>query len=248
MDPRLPESDAPMGAFRDTGANIGGAERMLSLAGGGALGVWGLRRGGAVGVASGLLATALVARGLTGRAPVRRWAGPNRFERAVAEREGWSSASVTTQSVTINAPRAVLYRFWRDLANLPQFMENIERIDLLDDRRSHWVVKAPAGRTVEWDSIVTEDQPDRRIAWESADGADIANTGWVEFRDAPAGRGTEVHAFIAYQPPGGTLGKLGAKLFQREPAIQARRDLKRLKMLMEAGEIPTNAPQCRING
>ena len=248
MHSRLPDSDAPMSAFRDHGANLGGAERMLSLAGAGALGVWGLRRGGASGIASGLLATALLARGLTGQAPVRRWAGPNRFERAVANREGWSSASVTVQAVTINAPREALYRFWRSFANLPRFMENIERIDVIDERRSHWVVKAPAGRSVEWDSIVTEDQPDRRIAWESAEGADVANAGWVEFRDAPAGRGTEVHAFIAYEPPGGTLGRLAAKLFQREPAIQARRDLKRLKMLMEAGEIATNAPQCLING
>jgi uncharacterized membrane protein len=248
MDPRLPDSDAPMSAFRDTGANLGGAERMLSLAGGSALGVWGLRRGGAVGIASGLLATALLARGLTGRAPVRRWAGPNRFERAVATREGWSSASVTVQTVTINAPRDMLYRFWRSFSNLPRFMENIERIDIIDDNRSHWVVKAPAGRTVEWDAIITADQPDRRIAWESAEGADVANSGWVEFRDAPSGRGTEVHAFIAYEPPGGTLGRMAAKLFQREPAIQARRDLKRLKMLMEAGEVATNAPQCLING
>lgn len=248
MDFDLPDSDAPMSAFRDQGANLGGAERLLSLAGAGALGVWGLRRGGAAGIATGILATALLARGLTGHGPVKRWAGPNRFERAVADREGWSSASVVTQAVTINAPRETLYRFWRQFSNLPRFMENIERIDVVDDTRSHWVVKAPAGRTVEWDAIVTEDQPDQRIAWESASGADIANSGSVEFRDAPAGRGTEIHALIAYKPPGGSLGKLAAKLFQREPAIQARRDLKRLKMLMEAGEVPTNAPQCLING
>jgi uncharacterized membrane protein len=145
------------------------------------------------------------------------------------------------RSVTINRPRTELYDYWRDFSRLATFMENVERIDLLDATRSHWVVKAPAGKTVEWDAIVTEERPGELIAWTSAEGADVPNSGRVEFRDAQGSRGTIVTATILYDPPAGIIGKVVAKLFQREPAIQARRDLRRFKQLMETGEIATNA-------
>jgi uncharacterized membrane protein len=63
----------------------------------------------------------------------------------------------------------------------------------------------------------------------------------VTFKDAPADRGTIVTADIAYEPPAGDVGRLVAKLFAAEPNIQARHELKRFKMLMEAGEIATGA-------
>ena len=147
---------------------------------------------------------------------------------------------VVGRAVTINRPAAELYAYFRDFARLPTFMENVERIDVLDDARSHWVVKAPGGRTVEWDARITEEREGEVIAWTTEEGADVANSGRIEFRDAGA-RGTVVVATIAYDPPGGTIGKIVAKLFQREPAIQARRDLRRFKQLMETGEIATSS-------
>lgn len=148
--------------------------------------------------------------------------------------------ALTARAVTINRPTSELYAYWRDFTNLATFMDNIERIDVLDDARSHWVVKAPAGKTVEWDARITEEVPDRTIAWTSEPGADVPNSGRIEFRDAGA-RGTVVTATILYDPPGGFIGKVIAKMFQREPAIQARRDLRRFKQLMETGEIATAA-------
>jgi uncharacterized membrane protein len=145
---------------------------------------------------------------------------------------------IVGRAVTINKPAADLYAYFRDFAKLGTFMENVERVDVLDDTRSHWVVKAPGGKTVEWDARITEERDGALIAWTSEEGADIANSGRIEFRDAGS-RGTVVVATIAYDPPGGTVGKLIAKLFQREPAIQARRDLRRFKQLMETGEIAT---------
>ncbi|AOF96013.1 SRPBCC family protein [Sphingobium sp. RAC03] len=144
------------------------------------------------------------------------------------------------RTVTINRPRAELFAYWADLANLPTFMDNVERIDILSDTRSHWVVKAPAGKTVEWDAVITDKREGELIAWASTNGADVPNSGRIEFRDA-GDRGTIVTATIAYDPPAGIIGKVVAKLFQREPAIQARRDLRRFKQLMEAGEIATAA-------
>ncbi|RYY05629.1 MAG: SRPBCC family protein [Alphaproteobacteria bacterium] len=143
-------------------------------------------------------------------------------------------------SVTINKPAAELFAFYRDFANLPRFMENIERIDVLDGRRSHWVVKGPAKTLYEWDARITEEQADRLIAWTSEEGADVANSGKIEFKDAGA-RGTVVTATLLYDPPGGVVGKVIAKMFQREPNIQVRRDLRRFKQLMEAGEVATPA-------
>jgi uncharacterized membrane protein len=156
---------------------------------------------------------------------------------AVDQDEG----AVVGRSVTIDRPRGEIYRFWRDFSNLTAVMDNIERIDVLDERRSHWVVKAPAGKTVEWDSVVTDDEPERLIAWQSVEGSGIGNSGRVEFLDAAPGRGTIVRATITYDPPAGFLGELIAKLFQREPNVQVRRDLRRLKQLLETGEVTSSA-------
>ncbi len=144
------------------------------------------------------------------------------------------------ESVTINRPAQELYAFWRDPQNLVQVMDNVVSIEPLGADRSRWTVKAPAGRTVSWDSVITTDVPGREITWQSAEDADVANSGRIEFEEAGA-RGTVVRAVIAYEAPGGMVGQLVAKLFQREPRIQARRDLHRFKQLMEAGEVATSA-------
>jgi uncharacterized membrane protein len=161
-------------------------------------------------------------------------------EKAAAQLIDGKGDAILANAVTINRPVTDLFAYFRDFSNLPHFMENVERIDIIDTRRSHWVVKAPAGRTVEWDARVTEETPDRLIAWMSEEGADIANSGRIEFRDAGP-RGTIVTVTILYDPPGGTIGKFIAKMFQREPKIQARRDLRRFKQLMETGEVATPA-------
>lgn len=157
-----------------------------------------------------------------------------------ADARDWDEASLVGRTVTINRPRAELYAFWRDFKNLPLFMENIIKVEVLDGRRSRWTVAAPADKTVEWTSAIVREEEGRLIAWESEEGAEIKNAGQIEFRDAPPGRGTEVTATLVYDPPGGDLGKLIAKLFQKEPKVQARHDLRRFKQLMETGEISTS--------
>jgi uncharacterized membrane protein len=152
------------------------------------------------------------------------------------------SGDLIGRTVTINAPRQELYAFWRDFRNLPLFMDNIESVQVFDERRSHWKVKGPAESTVEWDSLIIEDTPGEVIAWTSTDEAEVPNTGRIEFRDTTNGRGTQVTVNIVYEPPVGKLGKAVAKLFGREPNIQARQDLRRFKQLMETGEIPTSEP------
>ena len=190
-----------------------------------------------------------IARALESDAPLTAAVHQRDVAHAAAEERGWNAAALVGRTVTINRPRAELYAFWRDFRNLALFMENVESVTPSDGKRSHWVVKAPAGKTVEWDSILTEEVENEVLAWESAEGADIKNTGRIEFKDGPPGRGTEVTATIVYDPPAGDLGKLIAKLFQKEPKIQARRELRRFKQLMETGEISTaEAPDAAPRG
>ena len=98
----------------------------------------------------------------------------------------------------------------------------------------------PGDKDVELTSEITEDVPGERIAWTSSEGSDVDHEGWVAFRDNAFGRGTEVRVFISYEPPAGIVGKVVAKVMQREPRIQARRELRRFKQLMETGEISTS--------
>lgn len=159
----------------------------------------------------------------------------------------YEAASI--RAVMINRPRQELYAYWRDLKNLPTFMENVKAVEVLESGRSRWTVAGPGGKDIELMSEITEDRPGEYIAWRSSEGSDIDHEGWIEFRDNAFGRGTEVRIFISYDPPAGAVGKLVAKVMQREPRVQARRELRRFKQLMETGEISTSrAPDAAPRG
>lgn len=147
------------------------------------------------------------------------------------------------QSLVIDRPRDELYRFWRDLGNLPRFMKHLEEVRVIDEKRSHWKARAPAGQVVEWDAEIIKDRPGELIGWRSLDAADVKNAGSVRFESAGSGRGTQVTVEIWYEPPGGAMGATLAKLFVEEPGMQVQEDLRRFKRLMETGEIPTTAGQ-----
>lgn len=142
-----------------------------------------------------------------------------------------------TRAVTVARPADELYAFWRDFTNLPRFMHHLESVHLTGERTSHWVVKAPAGRTVQWDAEIVDEIPGELIVWRSLEGADVDNAGSVRFRPAPGDEGTEVSVELTYDPPGGPLGKLVAKRFGEEPAQQLAGDMRRFKQVMELGEV-----------
>ena len=141
------------------------------------------------------------------------------------------------RSVTINRDRDEVYRYWRELDRLPTFMTHLDSVEQRDDRHSHWVAHAPAGKHVEWDAEIVEDRAGELIQWRSLDGSEVSNGGAVRFMDAPGDRGTEVHVDLHYDPPGGRLGATIAKVFGEEPAQQLRDDLRRFKQVMETGEV-----------
>lgn len=143
------------------------------------------------------------------------------------------------RACTIRRPAAELYRFWRSLENLATIIKHPVAITRLSDTESHWSVSAPGDRAVEWDAVIINDEPDQLIAWRSRDGAEIRNAGTVRFERAPGDEGTEVRVQLEYDPPGGRLAALIAKLTGEEPSQQVAEALRRFKALMEAGEIPT---------
>jgi len=116
-------------------------------------------------------------------------------------------------------------------------MQHLESVETRDDRHSHWKAKAPAGRAVEWDAVVTEEVQSVRIAWKSEGKTPAPNSGTVEFTDAPGAQGTEVTVSIEVEMPAGSAGKAAAKLFGEDPAQQVRDDLRHFKQVMETGEI-----------
>ncbi|HEV2705838.1 MAG TPA: SRPBCC family protein [Pyrinomonadaceae bacterium] len=141
------------------------------------------------------------------------------------------------KSLIINRSPEELYSYWRNFENLPRFMHHLESVRVTGEGRSHWVAKAPAGSSVEWDAEIVEDRPNELISWRSLEGADVDNSGSVRFETAPGGRGTIVRVEMQYNPPGGVIGAVVAKLFGEEPGQQAQESLRCFKQVMETGEV-----------
>ncbi len=209
-------------------------ERLIIIVGGAAL-LWrGLRRGDWAGMVAAAAGGGMLYMGATGRNPLARALGI----RFIDTRECGRRVEVL-KSVTINRPAAELFAFWRDFRNLPRIMPHLRSIDVVTDRRSHWIANAPAGFTVEWDAEIVNEKPGTLIAWQSCEGSDVANWGVVRFTEAPAGRGTEVRVELEYQPFAGTTGVALAKVFGEEPSQQVEDGLRAFKQIMETGELPT---------
>jgi uncharacterized membrane protein len=140
-------------------------------------------------------------------------------------------------AVTVRRSPEEVYRYWRDLQNLPTFMYHLQSVTPQADDRSHWVANAPLGRSVQWDAQITDDEPNQRIAWQSLPGSTIPNGGSVEFTPTPTGDGTEVRVTLSYHIPGGALGKAAATVFGESPEQQVNDALRRFKQILETGEI-----------
>jgi uncharacterized membrane protein len=153
-------------------------------------------------------------------------------------------------AVTIARPPDEVYAFLRRLENAPRFMAFIQSVQPLDGRRSHWAARMPAGQALEWDAEVLEDRPGELIAWRSLPEFLVRHAGAVRFRPAPGGRGTEVRLEIEYEPPGAPLSRALARLFGSAAEYVAEEDLRRLKQILEAGEVatirgqPQGSPEC----
>lgn len=141
------------------------------------------------------------------------------------------------KSITIDRSPDDLYAYWRDFENLPNIMRHLVSVRADPAGRSHWVARAPLGRTLEWDAEISLDRPGQLIAWHSLPGSDVDHMGSVGFNPAPGGRGTVVRVEMTYTPPAGRIGATLVKLFGEGPEQQVAVDLQHFKQWMETGEI-----------
>ena len=222
-----------------TTRNVGTLECIGSVAVGSAMIAYGLSRRSTTGVGVAAAGTTLVLRGASGHCPVYSRLGVTTSggldtRAALAGERGVR----VHESIRLEKPIEEIYAFWRSFENLPRFMNHLERVEDLGNNRSHWVAKGPGGRQYEWDAEIINEIPSKVIGWRSLPGSDIVTAGSVNFDRARAGSATQITVTLQYAPPAGRFGKVLAQVLGDEPSQTIREDLRRLKWILEAGEIP----------
>ena len=218
--------------------NLSDAERWASVGAGAGLVVYGLRKRSWPGVLLAGLGGALIRRGATAHCDIYGALGLNTSRSADDTRAalGGSRGVNVLERVAVERPIEQLYRFWRNLENLPQFMRHLESVEKLTDTISHWRAKGPRDTVLEWDAEIINEVPNQVIGWRSLDNADVVSAGSVNFDRTSNGTLVTVH--LQYSPPGGKVGAAVAKLFGRDAATEIREDLNRFRDLVEAGRAP----------
>ncbi len=240
---QLSKNDKSITEFlTDTTKNVSNAERVVSTLAGGSLIAYGIKRKDWLGALLGVVGGGLAMRGATGHCQVYDALNfdTNRnslLEKGKVKAKDWfEQKTEVVKSVTINKSADELYKFWRDFENLPEFMNHLESVRVLDDKKSEWTAKAPLGYKAHWGAVITEDIENELIAWRSVENSEIPNSGRVEFLPT-VDRGTVVKVTVRYAPPAGKLGALAAYFLTEEPDTQIEEDLRRFKSLMETGLI-----------
>ena len=223
-------------AAYDRSPSVGDVENWLALGAGTFLLVAGASRRSAFGACLAASAAPLLYRGLTGGWPEVLNVNADASSTRVAL--GGDRGIHVRESVRLEVPVADVYRFWRRLDNLAQFMTHLNRVTTTAEGKSHWEAAGPGGLTVEWDAEIINEVEGRILAWRSLPGSDIVTAGSVNFDAVRGGRSTQVSVHLQYAPPAGKAGALVASLFGREPSQTIREDLRHFKQLLEAGEIP----------
>ena len=220
--------------------NVGQAERIASVLGGGAMALYGLRRGTLGGLTTALLGGSLVYRGATGHCSVYSAMGVNTARRPAPQTSVRARHGVKIErNITIFREPVVLFSFWRNFENLPRIMRHLESVRCGDDHHSHWIARGPLGARFEWDAEIINERENELIAWRSLEGSSVDTAGSVHFTPAPGDRGTEVKVVLKYDPPVGKAGAAIAWLFGQAPGQQLQEDLRRFKQIMEAGTVAT---------
>ncbi|WP_263145133.1 cyclase/dehydrase [Pseudomonas sp. RIT-PI-AD] len=240
----MSEFDEPLSATRVAqeqlhGPDLGSAERTLSLLGGSALLFNGLRDGGAAGLVQAGLGALLAWRGASGRCRVKRALNPTPWESRLQQQYGWSNIEALSRSVTIAKPRSEVYACLAEPARLAPVLAGVEAIETLEDGRLRWTFGAPLGKTFQVISRLEDSRQDERLVWVTEETRWLPHRCTLTFGDAPHGRGTEIKAVLACEPPAGRAGYAAAALLGRVSGHALLRELRRLKQFLETGEVPS---------
>ena len=232
-------------SIADAGAGVRGAlkdtdwrttARKPTVIGGGLLGLYGLARRSPLGLVLGLAGAALLARGVTGQ-PLRSLVSGRHLGDRIGQ--GLSQTIDFEKSIHIDASPEEVYDLWNNYENFPRFMSHVVEVSDLGRRRSHWVVKGPGGTEFEWNSVLTEQSRPQRLAWRSEPGAEIPQSGSIQFE--PHRGGTHVTVRMSYTPPAGVIGHGLATLLGADPKARMDEDLARMKAFIERGAAPSRA-------
>lgn len=208
--------------------------RNSALAGGGLLALYALTRRSPLALMLGLAGAALLARGATNQSLLGMLRG-----------RGMSMDQTVdfSKSIHIDAAPDDVYDLWTNYENFPHFMSHVVEVRDLGRGRSHWVVRGPGGSEFEWNSILTEQTRPHRLAWRSEAGAEIPQSGSIQFE--PQRGGTRVTVRMSYTPPAGALGHGLATLLGSDPKAQMDDDLARMKAFIERGAVPRDTSRSR---
>lgn len=211
--------------------NVGTLERWISILGGGTALGEGLRRRGFIGILLSMVGSYLLFRGFSGNCLLYRRL---QIDTTRADDGGlWGQNLVHVQTrVSVQQPRETVYRYWRNLENLPTFMRHIRSIQV-DGNRSHWVARTPLGLRLHWDSQITQDSPNERLTWRSMAGSQVDSRGEIRFRPTVNG-GTEVDVDMYYRPPGGAVARMLANLLGGISERMVRHDIERFREFIES--------------
>ncbi len=221
---------------------VADTERIVSVVAGAGLIAFAATRKPATMVAVAAAGAGLIARGVTGRSALYRAAHIDTRETATRRVLSGPGGIHVQQAVLTNRPLRDVYAYWRDLRNLPRFMSHLLEVTPLNGTHSHWVAKGPAGKRVEWDAEIINEVEDKVIGWRSLPGSELTSAGSVNFRDR-RGWGAEVTVHLQYEPLAGRPVAWLAWLLGADPGATIKEDLRHLKAMLEAGELPQVEPQ-----
>lgn len=155
-------------------------------------------------------------RGLSGNCPISAALGDT----------GRHTHSINIRDTfVVRQPKELVYYAWRQLEELPLFLQHVKSITLLENGRSHWAIHTPKGLPdIEWDAEVIEDREGEMFSWRSLPGSSIETAGKIVLRDFP-GNATQVRVLISYRPPAGYIGSTFAKLFTPAFKKMVREDI-----------------------
>lgn len=222
-----------------TTGNVNSVERVASALLGSTLLLRGVRSRSFGGVATALLGSELLFRGVTGSCPVYKALGVRTTRFPWADAGAPPRAHQVERSITIGRPSGELYRLWNEPGTMALVMKDLGQVMPLGEGRTRWSVHGPLGRRLEWETRSMAGRDGESVGWKSVPGAKLPNEGSIAFRPAPGGRGTEATLRLRFDPPGGALGDVVAKMLGIVPDLLAMKALRRFKSLAETGEVPT---------
>ena len=200
--------------------------RLLTAVGGGALAGYGMRRGDLLGKAMGVAGTGLLIR--------------SALDMPLSDLVKGEGEFLVQKTITIDRPVKEIFEVCSRPEEFPNFMSHVRSVEKTGDSQYRWTVDGIPGIPVTWETRVTETVPDKKIVWESIEGASVTQSGEMHFEEA-GDNSTRVSVNMKYSPPAGLIGHAAAGFFGRDPKSEMDDDFLRMKSYLEKNVIPHDA-------